>query len=238
MHLTNRNQMDISIRVAYNPRTYDGTSFRCGVRAVWLAALLLGLSVAAQSATHSQMQECPISSGGRPAGITAGPDGALWFTEGSGQIGRITTAGVFSEYPVPTPNSQPWAITIGPDSALWFTDLSGQIGRITIAGVITEFPVPTPGSQPLGIATGPDGALWFTESLTSKIGRVTTAGDFTEYSVGVAEENFPQYITAGPDGALWFTYTGIFASGVGRITTAGALAEYQTPTAPRSLSEK
>jgi virginiamycin B lyase len=26
-----------------------------------------------------------------PTDITAGPDGAMWFTEGSGNIGRITT---------------------------------------------------------------------------------------------------------------------------------------------------
>jgi virginiamycin B lyase len=33
--------------------------------------------------------------GGQPTSITAGPDGALWFTEsGSNKIGRITTAGV------------------------------------------------------------------------------------------------------------------------------------------------
>ena len=28
-----------------------------------------------------------------PTGITAGPDGALWFADDSGSIGRITTAG-------------------------------------------------------------------------------------------------------------------------------------------------
>jgi streptogramin lyase len=33
-------------------------------------------------------------------GITAGPDGALWFTDGAtNQIDRITIAGEFSEVP-------------------------------------------------------------------------------------------------------------------------------------------
>ena len=37
--------------------------------------------------------------GSQPTSIAAGPDGALWFTEsGSNKIGRITTAGVITEY--------------------------------------------------------------------------------------------------------------------------------------------
>ena len=43
-----------------------------------------------------------------PGGITAGPDGALWFTEQTAnKIGRITTAGVITEFPIPTANSLP-----------------------------------------------------------------------------------------------------------------------------------
>src|SRR5438309_4301981 len=71
-----------------------------------------------------------------PNHITAGPDGALWFTELGGNIGRITTEGTFTEYPVPTPNSAPYAITSGPDGNLWFTEYgANKIGRITPEGV-------------------------------------------------------------------------------------------------------
>ena len=39
---------------------------------------------------------------------TAGPDGNLWFVENSAnKIGRITTAGVVTEFAVPTANSRP-----------------------------------------------------------------------------------------------------------------------------------
>jgi len=42
-----------------------------------------------------------------PEGITAGPDGSLWFTEYmSNKIGRITTAGIITEYSVPTGESE------------------------------------------------------------------------------------------------------------------------------------
>src|SRR5207244_13350230 len=51
-----------------------------------------------------------------PLGMTAGPDGALWFTEfNANQIGRITTGGTVTEFAVPTLGSQPGNITAGPD---------------------------------------------------------------------------------------------------------------------------
>jgi hypothetical protein len=104
--------------------------------------------------------------------ITAGPDGALWFTDAN-NIGRITTSGEIREYPIPTPNSRPSHITSGPDGALWFTEYdTNKIGRITTSGEITEYPIPTPTSGVSGITTGPDGALWFTESAANKIGRL------------------------------------------------------------------
>ncbi len=47
-----------------------------------------------------------------------GQDGALWFTENSGnKIERITTAGVITEFPVPTSSSGPRGIVAGPDGA-------------------------------------------------------------------------------------------------------------------------
>jgi virginiamycin B lyase len=165
-----------------------------------------------------------------PAGITAGPDGALWFTEtGSNKIGRITTTGTTTEFPVPTALSFPLGIAAGPDGALWFTEISvDKIGRITTAGAITEFSVPTAASQPFAIAVGPDGALWFTEQAGNNIGRITTTGAMSEFSVPTASSQ-PIGITAGPDGALWFTE----ASGnkIGRVTTAGTMTEFVIPTA-------
>src|SRR2546422_5135192 len=88
----------------------------------FLASLLLGLlSPAVASATIEEF-EVPTSASD-PVGITAGPDGALWFAERTGnKIGRVTTSGSFSEFAVPTSSSQPFGITGGPDGALWFTE--------------------------------------------------------------------------------------------------------------------
>ena len=85
-----------------------------------------------------------ITPGSRPEGITAGPDGNLWFTEfNGGRVGRITPAGVVTEFSAGiTPGSSPNGITAGPDGNLWFTEFNGgRVGRITPAGVVTEFPV-------------------------------------------------------------------------------------------------
>ena len=73
----------------------------------------------------------------QPEGITAGPDGALWFTNYSNNtIGRITTAGqirLFTGRGI----DEPVGITAGPDGALWFTNYAGNsIGRITTTGKI------------------------------------------------------------------------------------------------------
>jgi hypothetical protein len=76
------------------------------------------------------------------AGIAAGPDGNLWFTEPDGdRIGKITTAGVVTEYRNGiTAGSWPYGIAAGPDGNLWFTESDGdRIGKITTASVVTEY---------------------------------------------------------------------------------------------------
>lgn len=67
--------------------------------------------------------------------ITLGPDGNLWFTEGSGnRVGRITPAGVITEFKLIglADNAGLSSITTGPDKKLWFTEKNAnKIGRFT-----------------------------------------------------------------------------------------------------------
>jgi virginiamycin B lyase len=165
-----------------------------------------------------------------PVDIVAGPDGALWFSEGLGnKIGRVTTSGVITEYPLPTGNSVPNSIALGPDGALWFTEFNAitgtsGIGRITTSGTVIGYPLS--GIYPQNIAAGPDGALWFTEHGYS-IGRITTKGNVTEFPVST--RGFPVSITGGPDGGLWFTESlgtgSVGHGGIVHMTTAGQLSE-------------
>ena len=104
-----------------------------------------------------------------PHGITAGPDGNLWFTETrAGKIGMINpTTHAITEFPVPTTSSGPWDDHGGPRRQPLVHRVprdGNQIGMINPAThAITEFPVPTAMLTPDGITAGPDGNLWFTE---------------------------------------------------------------------------
>jgi streptogramin lyase len=126
------------------------------------------------------------TAGSNPQSITVGSDGNLWFTEkNASKIGRITTAGVLTEFALPSGRA-PQQITLGSDGNLWFTEYGGNaIGQITPQGVITEFTIPTASSKPYGIMAGPDGNLWFTEQGGNKIGKVlVTAAVQTQGSGG------------------------------------------------------
>jgi streptogramin lyase len=162
-------------------------------------------------------------------GITAGPDGNVWFTEPiTGAVGRITPAGQVTEFP--TPVHDPVAITTGPDGNLWFAGGqlgNGSIGRITPAGQVTEFTLPEMISAASGITAGPDGNLWFTENVypnAERVGRITPAGQITEFTIPVPSGIFGTIgpITAGPGGNLWFAHDGILAS----ISPTGALTDH------------
>ena len=93
-----------------------------------LSVTVLLLAVATVCSAQVTFIEYPIpTSGSVPNGITAGPDGNLWFAERLGvKIGKITTAGVITEFPVPTFGSYPNGITAGPDGNLWFTARRSQ----------------------------------------------------------------------------------------------------------------
>jgi streptogramin lyase len=141
------------------------------------------------------------------------------------------TAGVITEFPVPTASSGLCDIVAGPDGKLWFAERdANQIGNITTAGVVTEFTIPTANTWPGSIATGSDGNLWFTEELVNRIGRITTAGVVTEFPI--AGGGTPFTIAAGSDGNLWVTEQN--GNSIRRVTTAGVMTRFFIPT-PNSL---
>jgi virginiamycin B lyase len=161
-----------------------------------------------------------------PAEIAAGPDKALWFTQTQFKwaIGRITTAGHITEYPVSHP---PYAIAKGPDGALWFTeneDGANWIGRMTTAGKVTEFKVPSKNDiAESGITTGPDRALWFTQFSTNQIGRITTSGKVRLFKNTDGDDEPQPIVSHG--GELWFGES----DGVGEVTTSGHFTEHAVP---------
>lgn len=145
------------------------------------------------------------SQGAWPDYIVSGPQGALWFTEFyKDKIGRITTSGQITEFPLPDDNDIE-GIAAGPDGNVWFTEPgASKIGRMTPGGQVTAFPINGPNPSPRGITAGPDGNIWYAEFYDSYIGRVTPSGTITRFQIPGAS-SFPWDITTGPDGDLWFT---------------------------------
>lgn len=208
---------------------------------VWAAILtaLCLMGVVASSSAQISVTEYSVPSGFGLEGITAGPDGNVWYTQREGsRIGRITASGAITEYQIPTYNSFPVDIAAGSDGALWFTEWLGQkIGRITPDGDITEFAIPTSNGYPESITAGPDGNLWFTESGLAvgdsviggnMVGRITPSGVITEFPIPTPA-SAPEWITSGPDGSLWFTEAR--GNNIGRITTGGVFTEFPVGTA-------
>lgn len=199
-------------------------------------------------AIDGTIKSYPIPSGPPPypVDIVSGPDGALWFTElGINAIGRITTSGEISQYPLPG-STGPYGLTVGPDSALWFTEQqSGAIGRITTTGEVKRFSIPEnirrlqPGTaaarpQPRNIVAGPDGALWFTDPGDSTIGRITTAGEVAEYPTPRITAD-PDSLALGPEGDLWFTET---EKMLGSADPRATSPPTRTTTAPRATAAR
>jgi len=179
-------------------------------------------------------------------GITSGPEGNLWFTEGGlNAIGRITPNGQITEFQLPRAHCWPRRITLGPDGNIWFTESPHRyfpntmgegeggpaIGRITPSGQITEFPLPE-GYEAAGITAGPDGNLWFTEENAGAVGRITPGGQIREFLVpqistptGLKPPGITSGITSGPGHGLWFTAEHM----IGRITPSGNISRYNLP---------
>jgi virginiamycin B lyase len=197
-------------------------------RAAALALIVTLTSWTAGAVAAPTITEFPVKTADRqPLGITAGPDGDIWFTElGASMIGRSTLTGEMTEFSGLAGPAE--TISTGSDGNLWFTEQSAaKIGRMTPTGTLEQFSLPT-GSEPLDIVAGPDGNLWFTEQGgNGAIGRITTAGTITEFTTGLTAKSRPEGIAVGPEGNLWFTEAAS-PGRIGRITTGGTITELTT----------
>ena len=191
--------------------------------AVWFTekqAATIG-RISARGAVHLYPLPSPVPGYPSPQviGITTGSDGALWFASAASYAGRLTTAGVFTWFPMPAGST--W-VASGPDGNLWFVELTGHIARVTTSGVVTEFPIPPSGNLPTAIVAGPDGAMWFSENA-QMIGRVTTAGVYTEYPLDHPSNT--ACLAPGADGKVWIAEDGYLAE----VSSTGAMRDHPAP---------
>ncbi len=184
--------------------------------------------------------------------LTAGPDGNLWYTnkvnvglENKGKIGKLTTAGTFTEYA--TKSYYPTGITTGPNEDLWFAEYGRSVDDLTTEGVLTRYKLFGPVLQFAftSLTSGPGGEsnLWITDdeketetgaSVKPSIIKITSTG--TKSAQYTVPNGIPGDITTGPDNNLWFVAPGVTESEtssetprIDKMTTAGVITQYSLP---------
>ena len=127
-----------------------------------------------------------------PGSIVNGPGGELWFGYSVGGskfqdqnfIGRVTTAGAITLFPISSPGSplSLYSLTSGSDGNLWFTESAGVhdasvVGQMSPSGVVTQIPI---GKLAIAnVANGPNGSLILTGENAkgqNEVFAVSTAG--------------------------------------------------------------
>lgn len=151
--------------------------------------------------------------------VAAGSDGAMWFTQETGRIGRIDPSGRIAQFTVCDGNCALGGIASDSEN-IWFSRAAlDSIGRMNLrTHRVTTFKL-SYGDAPSAITPAPDGSTWFTES--DRIGRISPAGKIAAFALrGVY--GIPSGIALGPDGNMWFA--DFNASRIGRIDSAGKVA--------------
>lgn len=146
--------------------------------------------------------------------ITSGPDGNLWFTifdpnTGGGYIGRITTSGNLTLFPIGPKNVNPKGIAVGPDGDVWFADagtagIRGTIGRVTTSGAMTLYPADPGGPRPVYIVEAGDHQLYYQDSsFHHAVVRVDAATGSTTVIGHLKPAVFSNAVPIGND-SLWY----------------------------------
>ncbi len=139
-------------------------------------------------------------------------NGLIWFTERSGnRIGRFDIqTGLFEEYLIPTPNSEPRGIAVANDGQIWFTEwAANQIGRFDpTTSTFTEYSYQTPAAGLEDLVVADNTSLWITAPELDQVlyFRLATGGpSFTPISTSPQER--PTKITLDNNGLPWITAT-------------------------------
>ncbi len=107
----------------------------------------------------------PLAEGTHPTYITSGGDGNLWFSAGNNRVGRMSTAGFFSDFPAV---GYPGKFARGPDGAVWYLDrVFSKLDRVAADGTIVQFDLG--GDSMVDLIAGPDGNLWIADYTASAV---------------------------------------------------------------------
>lgn len=144
--------------------------------------------------------------------------GKVWVTErGGNRIGCFDpdTSG-WTEYPVPTANSEPTgiAVVVGDPVEVWFAERAGnKLGRLLVSGAgsatIDEYELPVANSYPESVSALASEPVWFSAPGVSSIYRFRvsywpwSSDAFAPVPTGSGTQ--PWDIKVGADGVPWLT---------------------------------
>jgi streptogramin lyase len=139
------------------------------VQLVLLAHVEATLSAAHAAPVRALKQFKLPTANSEPRSTTNGSDGNLWFTLGGenanvpSKIGRITPAGVITEFGSACEFCTVTDIIQGPSDVLYYTSNNPVLGRITTSGEILD-PIEIPNSNAVAGNLAVHGEeIWFTD---------------------------------------------------------------------------
>jgi virginiamycin B lyase len=162
--------------------------------AVWFGLAGVGVGripVDAVPGSSAQISQYGIPGGGGGFFIATGADGALWFTEGSGNlVGRLPTGALpglnnsaIAQYdPTGSGLLQPSRPAPGGDGNVWLSDDSADIvGGMNLGGGIVQ--TANVGDATGAIAVSPTGDTWFASTANPELYDVSTGGTVTPFAL-------------------------------------------------------
>jgi virginiamycin B lyase len=157
----------------------------------------------------------PLAAGNMPEqngadNIIDGPDGALWFGIPSAPgIGRITTSGAITVYPIPGAAAEGFGasdqlLAAGPDGNVWAAvSYPAEVVSITDGGALTSYAME---GGVRGIVTGTLNNLWCLSDTA--VESISTTGAVTANYPFASGGSAGGPFTIGPDGNLWVAAAG------------------------------
>jgi virginiamycin B lyase len=165
-------------------------------------------------AFDGQIEEYQLAAGARPMGISSDEKGNVWFTEwGSKSLGKITTAGVLLEIPIPGAAFRPTEMIRDQEGFIWVLfDNQLRILRIRPeTAQIETFNIPSVlSSSFVDIALGVDGKIWLlgTESLGWFDNSPSGPANYAEIKINpsIFEGEGRAQLAAGPAANMLFSH--------------------------------
>ena len=181
-----------------------------------VSAIMTHANVFTSQATKAEIMEFPMPVvGSVPGIIEIDPQDNAWFTMGGGGwgniaypplalVGRLSIAGEFDQYTLPTDACGSSGLSISPDGVVFVTELmSGRIARIDWKSkVVEEYPIQTNPAWPTGLDIDGGGNVWFSMTRGNKVGLLNAHGTVREFPLPTVEAH-PTGLKLDQAGNVW-----------------------------------